>query len=70
MCTEEEIGARFVFVPGGPCVVGGDEEAFNAWPRKEITVEDYFVAKHPVTMGEYLENGRGWNRRGCVRHDE
>jgi len=55
LCTEEEVGRGFVYVPAGPCVLGGDEEAYNSWPQKAALVEDFFIAEHPVTMGEYVE---------------
>jgi len=53
--TAEEIGAGFVYVPGGPCVIGGDAEAPSSLPRSEVEVEGFFLAEHPVTMGQYME---------------
>ena len=37
-------------------MLGGDDEAFDVAGRaSEPWVEDFFIAEHPVTMGEYLE---------------
>ncbi|HEV8320401.1 MAG TPA: bifunctional serine/threonine-protein kinase/formylglycine-generating enzyme family protein, partial [Myxococcota bacterium] len=55
MFTEEEIGAAFVHVPAGPFIRGGDADAFDALPREEVLVEDFAVARFPVTFEEYLE---------------
>ncbi|MCE9581918.1 MAG: formylglycine-generating enzyme family protein, partial [Planctomycetes bacterium] len=49
----EEIPAGFCVVPGGPFTFGG------TWAGGEtlatLTTQDLFVAKFPVTCGEYLE---------------
>jgi serine/threonine-protein kinase len=53
---EEEIGSGFRFIPAGPFIQGGDEAAAGwSLPRSEPWVSDFFIAEHPVTMGEYLE---------------
>lgn len=54
--TSADIGAGFVHVPAGPFLCGGDPEC-RGWdlPRSEPWVEDFLVAEHPVTNGEYLE---------------
>jgi serine/threonine-protein kinase len=54
--TGEGIGEGFVHVPAGPFVSGGDPEC-RGWdlPRAEPWVDDFFMAVHPVTNGEYLE---------------
>jgi len=52
--TDAEIGEGFVHVPGGPCVIGGDVEAFDSLPREELTVPDFAIARFPVTLTEYL----------------
>jgi len=56
MYPDEEIGQGFVYVPAGPFIQGGDEEA-HGWslPRSEPFVAGFFIAEHPVTVGEYLE---------------
>ncbi len=52
--TDAEIGDEFVYVPGGTCIVGGDADAFDALPRRELDVPDFTIARHPVTYAEYL----------------
>lgn len=51
--TDEEIGDDFVYVPGGPAILGGDQEAYESLPRQEVHVPDFAIARFPVTMGEY-----------------
>jgi len=43
-------------VPGGPFIEGGDPHT-GGWslPRSLPRVDDFFLAKHPVTSSEYLE---------------
>jgi len=53
--TEEEIGAGFVFIPGGPCIIGGDPEAPDGLPRQEVSVPDFALALFPVTFAQYLD---------------
>jgi serine/threonine-protein kinase len=54
--TAKEIGDGLVFVPGGPFVSGGDEEV-RGWslPPEESELEDFFIARYPVTVSEYLD---------------
>jgi len=51
--TEDEIGADFVYVPGGTVTLGGDAEAIDALPRQDVNVSDFAIARFPVTMREY-----------------
>ena len=51
--TEEEIGAGFVYVPGGTAIIGGDSDAYNVLPRQEPYIADFAIAKLPVTFREY-----------------
>ncbi len=51
--TDDELGAEFVYVPGSSAILGGDDEAYNATPREERHVDDYAIARLPVTFGEY-----------------
>ena len=51
--TDEEIGADFVYVPGGKAILGGDPEAYNSLPRQQAHVSDFAIARFPVTMREY-----------------
>ena len=52
---EEEIGAEFVHVPGGEFIRGGDPESFGGFERSKVHAGDFFIARFPVTMGEYCE---------------
>ena len=45
----------FVHIPAGPFIAGGDPESQNAGPRREVVLPDFFIARTPVTCGEYLE---------------
>ena len=49
------LGAGFVFVPGGPCTVGGDPAATWPLPREEVYVEDFCIARLPVSCRQYLD---------------
>jgi serine/threonine-protein kinase len=51
--TEEEIGAGFVYVPGGVAIVGGDDDAYEALPSQEAHVNDFAIGRFPVTFREY-----------------
>ena len=53
--TPEELKDGFVFVPGGPFIRGGDNDAFDPRPRKTVEVGDFFCAIFPVTFREYLQ---------------
>ncbi|MCB9543058.1 MAG: SUMF1/EgtB/PvdO family nonheme iron enzyme [Myxococcales bacterium] len=52
--TEAEIGPHFLYVPGGPFTMGGDPTCTSARHRRRVRVGDLFVARYPVTCGEYL----------------
>ncbi len=49
-----EIGDHFLYVPGGPFAMGGDPTCTSARHRRKVQVADLFVARYPVTCGEYL----------------
>ena len=51
--TDAEIGEGFVHVPAGSAIIGGDAEAYDALPRTDCFVEDFAIARFPVTMREY-----------------
>lgn len=54
--TNDEIGAGFRYIPGGPFLQGGDPQTCGwALPLTEHHLDDYFLAEHPVLSGEYLE---------------
>ena len=52
--TEADIGAHFLYVPGGAFTMGGDPTCTSARHRRRVRVGDLFVARYPVTCGEYL----------------
>ena len=51
--SDAEIGHGFVYVPPGPFVCGGDDEAQESPPRSEPWVEGFFVSVFPVTIEQY-----------------
>jgi len=51
--TESEIGEGFIYVPGGTAIIGGDDEAYSPLPGQERHVDDYAIARLPVTFREY-----------------
>jgi len=44
-----------VHVPAGTCIVGGDPETQESLPPGEPFVDDFAIARVPVTLAEYLE---------------
>ena len=54
--TDEQIGEGFVQVPAGSFEAGGDEEV-RGWslPGAEVELDDFFIARTPVTVREYLD---------------
>lgn len=52
--TDDVIGQHFLYVPGGPFIMGGDPGCASARHRRIVQVPDLFVARYPVTCGEYL----------------
>lgn len=50
---EDEIGAGFVYVPGGPVTLGGDPDAINPISRQVVDVPDFAIAELPITMRKY-----------------
>ena len=53
--TAAEVGEGFVYVPGGPCRVGGDPEADSPLPRATRELPGFVISRFPVTQEEYLE---------------
>jgi formylglycine-generating enzyme required for sulfatase activity/tRNA A-37 threonylcarbamoyl transferase component Bud32 len=53
--TESAIGDEFIYIPGGKFVMGGDMDAFDPQPRKEVHVADFAIGRFSVTFGQYLE---------------
>jgi eukaryotic-like serine/threonine-protein kinase len=52
--TQQELGEGFVLVPRGEAMIGGDSESFTPLPRRQQWVDDFAIAKHPVTFREYF----------------
>ena len=52
--TDAQIGQHFLYVPGGAFIMGGDAACSSARHRRVVVVDDLFVARYPVTCGEYL----------------
>ncbi|MCI0588676.1 MAG: SUMF1/EgtB/PvdO family nonheme iron enzyme, partial [Planctomycetes bacterium] len=46
---------KWVYVPEGASVQGGDSEAFDSWDRREPYVEGFFIGRFEVTCAEYAE---------------
>ena len=53
MQTSADVGDGFVFVPRGTVVLGGDAEAYDGLAAQETLVEDFAIARSPVTFREY-----------------
>jgi serine/threonine-protein kinase len=53
--TDEEIGRDFIHVPAGEFLRGGDPESYGGAERARVHVDDFFIARFPVTLGEYCE---------------
>ncbi|MDB4939294.1 MAG: protein kinase [Labilithrix sp.] len=51
--TEADLGDGFVYVPGSTAILGGDDEAYSAGPREERHVDDFAIARLPVTFRDY-----------------
>ncbi len=51
----EEVPPGFVHIPAGGFTAGGDLEAYEALSRARENVNDFFMARGEVTLGEYLE---------------
>lgn len=52
---EAAIGSDFVYVPGGPCILGGDPIAHGALERKVKSIPSFLIGRYPVTCGAYLD---------------
>ncbi len=50
---DEEIGKDFIYVPAGKVLLGGDPEAYDPIPRREVDVPDFAISRFPVNMREY-----------------
>ncbi len=52
--NEGELGMNDIYVPGGYCWTGGDENAPDSLPRKNIWIPGFVIGRHPVTNEAYL----------------
>ncbi len=52
--TDAQIGPGMIYVPGGACAIGGDDEARDSLPAETVRVDDFAIARFPVTFDEYL----------------
>ncbi|GAB4562505.1 MAG: hypothetical protein Tsb0020_10910 [Haliangiales bacterium] len=53
--ADDELGPDFIHIPAGPFIQGGDSETQWSMPRAEPFVDDFLIARHPVTLAEYME---------------
>ena len=54
--ADDAIGDGFLYVPGGRFVRGGDPGCRESdLPRAEPSVDDFFIAVHPVTVAAYQD---------------
>ena len=52
--TDDEIGAHYLHVPAGRFIAGGDPTSAAAMLRRIENLDDFFIARYPVTCAEYL----------------
>jgi serine/threonine-protein kinase len=52
---DNALGAGFVYIPAGTAWVGGDPHASWPLPREEVHVEDFCMARLPVSCRQYLD---------------
>ncbi len=62
--ADEELGERWVFVPPGPFLAGGDPRATDGEPLEARYLDGFFAATFEVTCGEYFEFLRAVHDRG------
>jgi serine/threonine-protein kinase len=53
LLSEADIGHGFLYVPGGPFLCGGDEQAGDCTARDERPVPGFLLARYPVTVRDY-----------------
>lgn len=49
-----EVGPDFCYVPAGRFLFGGDPESCAAGPARHVFLDNYAIARFPVTVGEYM----------------
>ncbi len=55
MYAPDQIGEGFVHIPGGPAILGNDPQATGGHIRRVVQVDDFAIAKRPVTCKEWVE---------------
>ncbi len=50
-----DIPEGFVYVPAGPCWIGGDPMAADAMPRQRVELSGFAIGIFPVTFRSYLD---------------
>jgi len=69
LLTDAEIGADFVYVPAGEFLQGGDPESYGGFERSRMHVEDFFLSRFPVTLGQYCEFLNAQSAQGAAVDD-
>jgi serine/threonine-protein kinase len=54
LLTDEAIGDRFLYVPGGPTLVGGDPEAPGSRDPVDKQLPGFLISRFQVSMEEYV----------------
>ncbi len=49
-----EVGGDYAHVPAGRFLMGGDPRVPESWPRRARLVRDFAIARHPVTLAQYM----------------
>ncbi len=52
--SSRDIGDDFILIPSGPAILGGDPVAHGALERRSVDIEEFCLARYPVTCDEYL----------------
>ncbi|MEW6746742.1 MAG: protein kinase [Planctomycetota bacterium] len=55
LLAEGESPEGFAWIPPGPCVFGGDGQAYRSLPRQEISQGGFWIQQREVTYGEWHE---------------
>jgi len=55
MWRDREVGEGYVHVPAGRFLRGGDPRVPESWPRRPEWLSDFAIARHPVTLGQYMQ---------------
>ncbi len=50
----DRVGAHYLHIPGGPCIVGGDPVCPSSLVPTRVHVDNFMLSRYPVTCAEYL----------------